>query len=63
MQSVRLDTLGFRRHLEKVAAALSVVSSAAPLRSCEGPLVAQSGRSGLWNSLFTNHPNETRNLV
>ena len=36
--SVRPDTL--RRHLEKVAAALSVVSGAVPLRSCEGPLVA-----------------------
>jgi hypothetical protein len=35
----------FRRHLEKVAAALSVPSGTVPLRSCEGPLVAQSGRS------------------
>jgi hypothetical protein len=25
-------------------------------------LAAQSGRSGPWNSLFTNYPNETRNL-
>ena len=44
VRSVRPDTLDFRRHLEKVAAALSVVSGAVPLRSCEGPLVAQSGR-------------------
>jgi hypothetical protein len=35
---VRPDHLGFTRHLEKVAAAPSVVSSAAPLRSCEGRL-------------------------
>ena len=44
-RSVRPDTLGFRPHLEKVAAALSVVSGAVPLRSCEGPLLAQSRRS------------------
>jgi hypothetical protein len=40
-RSVRPDTLGFRRHLEKVAAALSAV----PLPSCEGPLLARSGHS------------------
>jgi hypothetical protein len=37
---VRPDHLGFRRHREKVAAALSVVSDAVPLRSCVRPLVA-----------------------
>jgi hypothetical protein len=47
VRSVRPDNLGFRRHLEKVAAAASVVSGAVPLRSCEGPLVAQSGRWGV----------------
>jgi hypothetical protein len=43
VRSVQPDTLGFRCHLEKVAAALSVVSGAVPLRSCEGPLAARSG--------------------
>jgi hypothetical protein len=43
VRSVRPDTLGFRRHLEKVAAALGVASGAVPLRSCEGQLVAQTG--------------------
>ncbi len=38
VRSVRPDTLGCRRHLERVAAALSVVSHAVPLRSCEGRL-------------------------
>ena len=41
VRSVRPDTLGFRRHLEKVAAALSVVSGAVSLRSCWGSLVTK----------------------
>ena len=45
VRSVRPDTLGSRSHLAKVAAALSVVSGAAPPRSCEGSLVVQSGCS------------------
>jgi hypothetical protein len=45
VRSVRPDHLGFKRHLEKVAASLSVASGAVPLRRCEGPLVAQSRRS------------------
>ena len=42
VRSVRPDTLGFRRHLKKVPAALSAASGAVPLQSCEGPLVARS---------------------
>ena len=46
VRSVRPDPLGFRRHLEKVATALRVVSGAVPLRSWEGPLVARSDLCG-----------------
>jgi hypothetical protein len=42
VQLVRPDPLGFRRHPEKVAAALSVASGAVPLRTCEGPLLADT---------------------
>src|SRR6476469_1386869 len=45
VRSVQPDTLGFWHYLEKVAAAHSVVSGVVPLRSCEGPLLAQRGQS------------------